>query len=125
MASAGPYAGLHFAPERQPHRPPPLCFLQAGCPSCRPTNSVTALKAQFMIITYFKIFAVGMSVDWIECLLCAKTTGHAAVRHHSPSFRSVTLAFVSGLVTDWKIDSPNRIDSHKEIKAVIFDSTVN
>jgi len=24
---------------------PPLCFLQAGCPSCRPTNSVEALKA--------------------------------------------------------------------------------
>jgi len=25
----------------------PLSFLQAGCPSCRPTNSVKALKAQF------------------------------------------------------------------------------
>jgi len=25
---------------------PPLCFLQAGCPSCRPTNSVKALKLQ-------------------------------------------------------------------------------
>jgi len=25
---------------------PPLCFLQAGCSSCRPTNSVKALKAQ-------------------------------------------------------------------------------
>jgi len=25
---------------------PPLKFLQAGCPSCRPTNSVKALKAQ-------------------------------------------------------------------------------
>ena len=25
--------------------PPPLSFLQAGCPSCRPTNSVKALKA--------------------------------------------------------------------------------
>ena len=25
---------------------PPLVFLQAGCPSCRPTNSVKALKAQ-------------------------------------------------------------------------------
>jgi len=25
---------------------PPLCFLQAGCPYCRPTNSVKALKAQ-------------------------------------------------------------------------------
>jgi len=24
---------------------PPLKFLQAGCPSCRPTNSVKALKA--------------------------------------------------------------------------------
>jgi len=25
---------------------PPLCFLQAGCPSCRPTNSVNALKVK-------------------------------------------------------------------------------
>jgi len=24
---------------------PPLSFLQAGCPSCRPTNSDKALKA--------------------------------------------------------------------------------
>jgi len=24
----------------------PLSFLQAGCPSCRPTNSVKALNAQ-------------------------------------------------------------------------------
>ena len=23
---------------------PPLCFLQAGCPSCHPTNSIKALK---------------------------------------------------------------------------------
>jgi len=27
---------------------PPLSFLQAGCPSCRPTNSVKALKAQVL-----------------------------------------------------------------------------
>ena len=25
---------------------PPISFLQAGCPSCRPTNSVKALKAK-------------------------------------------------------------------------------
>ena len=25
---------------------PPLCFLQAGCPSCRPTNCIKALKAK-------------------------------------------------------------------------------
>jgi len=28
---------------------PPLSFLQAGCPSCRPTNSVKALKAMVCI----------------------------------------------------------------------------
>jgi len=31
---------------------PPLCFLQAGCPSCRPTNSVKALKAINVHIQY-------------------------------------------------------------------------
>ena len=47
MASAGLYASLHLAPDRQPHQhPTTLVFLQAGCPSCRPTNSVKALKAQ-------------------------------------------------------------------------------
>jgi len=30
---------------------PPLSFLQAGCPSCRPTNSVKALKAK---TSYYK-----------------------------------------------------------------------
>jgi len=25
---------------------PPLSFLQAGCPSCNPTNSIKALKAK-------------------------------------------------------------------------------
>ena len=28
---------------------PPLSFLQAGCPSCRPTNSVKALKAKWTL----------------------------------------------------------------------------
>jgi len=32
--------------------PPLLCFLQAGCPSCRPTNSIKALKA--VISVYFQ-----------------------------------------------------------------------
>jgi len=29
---------------------PPLSFFQAGCPSCRPTNSVKALKAKIQNI---------------------------------------------------------------------------
>jgi len=45
VASAGPYASLHFAPDRQPRQHPTTLFLQAGCPSCRPTNSIKALKA--------------------------------------------------------------------------------
>jgi len=30
---------------------PPLSFLQAGCPSCHPTNSVKALKANLINLT--------------------------------------------------------------------------
>ena len=33
---------------------PPLSFLQAGCPSCRPTNSVKALKANAFTL-YVKV----------------------------------------------------------------------
>jgi len=43
VASAGLYASLHLIPDNHANIPP-LSFLQAGCPSCRPTNSVKALK---------------------------------------------------------------------------------
>jgi len=36
---------------------PPLSFLQAGCPSCHPTNSVNALKA---LKLYTKILKPGL-----------------------------------------------------------------
>jgi len=50
VASAGPYAGLH--PQTDNHaNTSPLSFLQAGCPSCRPTNSVKALKAKALKVT--------------------------------------------------------------------------
>jgi len=48
----GPYASLHLAPDRQPRQHTATLFLQAGCPSCRPTNSVKALKASFPKIRY-------------------------------------------------------------------------
>jgi len=44
VASAGLYASLHLIPDNHANIPP-LSFLQAACPSCRPTNSVKALKA--------------------------------------------------------------------------------
>jgi len=43
---------------------PPLSFLQAGCPSCRPTNSVKALKA-FML----QYMEVKMLFTWIHSIL--------------------------------------------------------
>jgi len=33
----------------------PLSFLQAGCPSCRPTNSVIALKAKALKATTWAV----------------------------------------------------------------------
>jgi len=36
----------HLIPDNHANIPP-LSFLQAGCPSCRPTNSFKALKAQY------------------------------------------------------------------------------
>jgi len=43
VASAGLYASLHLMPDNHANVSP-LSFLQAGCPSCCPTNSVKALK---------------------------------------------------------------------------------
>jgi len=44
VASAAPDASVHLAPDRQPRQHSTTqFFLQAGCPSCRPTNSVKAL----------------------------------------------------------------------------------
>jgi len=45
VASAGPYANLHLDPDTYYASIPPLSFLQTGCPSCRPTNSIKAMKA--------------------------------------------------------------------------------
>ena len=48
-------------------RTPPLCFLQAGCPSCHPTNSVKALKAKVYFYSAYKFKRVGRRV-FRECL---------------------------------------------------------
>jgi len=59
VASAGPYASLHLAPDRQPRQHPTTRFLQAGCPSCRPTNNVKALKAHLTANLYKYLFKLG------------------------------------------------------------------
>ena len=67
MASAEPYASLHHAPDRQPRQHPTTRFLQAGCPSCRPTNSVKALKAVYSLMHLIKnAFAQTANLDGCE-----------------------------------------------------------
>ena len=44
VASAGPYAVCTSLQTDNHASTSPLVFLQAGCPSCRPTNSIKALK---------------------------------------------------------------------------------
>jgi len=47
---------------------PSLSFLQAGCPSCHPTNSVKALKAKLMLMLAYSCVAcfccVGFSLQY-------------------------------------------------------------
>jgi len=45
VASAGLYASLHPIPDNHANIPP-LSFLQARCPSWRPTNSVKTRKVK-------------------------------------------------------------------------------
>jgi len=61
---------------------PPLRFLQAGCPSCRPTNSIKALKARFAYMYNNSLFvfavsnslvSVGISVGDIDKKVCLHT----------------------------------------------------
>jgi len=56
------HASLHLDPADNHASTPPLSFLQAGCPSCRPTNSVKALKA---------------AVDIINEIFCTTTSRYA------------------------------------------------
>jgi len=58
VASAGPYAICTSLQTDNHASTPPLSFLQDGCPSCRPTNSVKAQKAVFCYNTTQKNLCV-------------------------------------------------------------------
>jgi len=58
---------------------PPLSFLQAGCPSCRPTNSVKALKA----IGYTLQWYVIRTLLFCTVQLCGQVSGVHALHVHA------------------------------------------
>ena len=53
---------------------PPLSFLQAGCPSCHPTNSVKALKATVYIYRVEQKFLAGDEKCWLTAAASALST---------------------------------------------------
>jgi len=57
-------AGRHSIRTNQCPPPPSPIFLQAGCPSCRPTNSVKALKAIMHTLTRSSITASRVSATF-------------------------------------------------------------
>jgi len=53
VASARQYANHLYLAQTDNHASiPPLSFLQARCPSCRQTNSIKALKAEYNTLQY-------------------------------------------------------------------------
>ena len=59
---------------------PPLSFLQAGCPSCCPTNSVKALKAKALLLLLLPIIIIINNVDlsddqWAQASLPVRNGG--------------------------------------------------
>jgi len=48
---------------------PPLSFLQAGCPSCRPTNDVKALMARTLQVTVTNSMRMHTEVE--ESVACS------------------------------------------------------
>jgi len=45
---------------------PPLSFLQAGCPSCHPTNSVKALKEQHLLKQHRHVNKLNDHLRWFQ-----------------------------------------------------------
>ena len=77
---------------------PPLCFLQAGCPSCRPTNSVKALKANVIEVTSI------VNPVYIYCYrIAASRTCHGHVRRYRPARRPYTCCACVDCVTHARV----------------------
>jgi len=71
VASAGPYASQHLAPVRKPCQYPTTQFFYgAGCPSCRPTNIVKALKAGDRESVQRKRIKAQIAKDLVTLALC-------------------------------------------------------
>ena len=80
-------AGHHSIWTNQCSPPPSPIFLQGGCPSCRPTNSVKALKAKLLQAAIIKLWLSHFSTYWFKFVLIftglhINCTGLVSQAHH-------------------------------------------
>ena len=73
---------------------PPLSFLLAGCPSCRPTNSVKALKA-WIIVIVFSFFEKDIVIILLKSVVVLSSAAEAIV-----AFRGEARHQSAGVVAD-------------------------
>ena len=75
-----------------PFNDPTTQFLQAGCPSCRPTNSIKALKALLNVHTVLN------QEQWVAAILTA--IGHIAAATYRVCLSLLTVC-IHGQVDVW------------------------
>jgi len=81
---------------------PPLSYLQAGCPSCRPTNSIKRLKVILYRNTVFSpalsLVPCAAGVDWLaKLLLLLLLQATCNCTHHSQQTAAAAITIHLGL----------------------------
>jgi len=106
--SAISWATCKSAPLTQIHNHasiPPLSFLQAGCPSCRPTNSVKALKAKNSSGHHFLKTRLAERGEQViirpVCATYLKFFSHTAYAHPTMDHSRAIWAHVAPLPRKW------------------------
>ena len=90
---------------------PPLSFLQAGCPSCRPTNSFKALKGHRNTLVYYSApigwRSIVMSVSVCVCVCVCLSAIISSERH----VRSSPIFYASYIMAVARFSSGSRSDT--------------
>jgi len=75
---------------------PTAQFLQAGCPSCRPTNSVKALKAEnLQAVKQIFLNALTLFYDWAHQQVTAPHISvlcHSAIKKLAKMYKTQTMS---------------------------------
>jgi len=102
---------------------PLLSFLQAGCPSCHPTNSVKALKALYLTTSHLAKMAHRILCDPSKSAAILLGTRHRLLSF--PAVPSVNIASLSVAVTDQITTLCVIIDKHFTFDTAFLHSARN